>query len=119
VVRAIRLLLAVAGVMLFALGLVVLAVGGPVAAVGIWPLISGSVLLVSVVLERQRYRSAAAEITDGEPGPGGGEPAPLPSRFRPTEERFVDPTTGWVMRVYVESSTGERRYRAETDHGPR
>ena len=117
-VRAIRLLLAVAGVGLLALGLVLLVAGGPAAAVGIWPLVSGSVLLVSVVLERQRYRSAAAELADGEPGPGGGEPAPLPARFRPTEERFVDPTTGRVMRVYVESSTGERRYRAETDLGP-
>jgi hypothetical protein len=34
-------------------------------------------------------------------------------RFRPTDERFVDPTTGHRMRVYVDPRTGERRYLAE------
>ena len=37
----------------------------------------------------------------------------LEPRFTPTTERFVDPTTGLAMRVYVDAASGERRYRAE------
>ena len=114
-VRAIRILLAIAGILLFALGLLLVAAGCPAAGAGIWPIVSGGVLLVAVVLERQRYRSEAAELAQADPGPGGGEPEPIPARFQPTDERFVDPTTRRVMRVYVEPSTGERRYRAETN----
>lgn len=31
-------------------------------------------------------------------------------RFHPTQEIFRDPRTGQPMRVYVDESTGERRY---------
>jgi hypothetical protein len=31
----------------------------------------------------------------------------------PTTELFVDPTSHRLMRVYVDSRTGERRYKAE------
>jgi len=37
----------------------------------------------------------------------------LEPRFRRTDERFVDPTSGHTMRVYVDPRTGERRYLAE------
>jgi hypothetical protein len=110
---AIRVLLGVVGVGLFVLGLLLIAAGGPSAFAGIWPLISGGVLLLAVVLERQRYRSEAAERSAAPVGPGGGEPDPLPPQFTSTEERFVDPTTNKVMRVYIDPQTGERRYRAE------
>ena len=75
----------------------------------------GAFLVVAVAIERQRYRSAAAELSNAAPGPGGGEPhgAQLESRFRPTSEQFVDPTTGIPMRVLVDPKTGERRYVAE------
>ena len=75
----------------------------------------GAFLVIIVAIERQRYRSAAAEVSNAPSGPGGGEPAgqPLEPRFRPTSEKFVDPTTGISMRVLVDPATGERRYVAE------
>jgi hypothetical protein len=33
--------------------------------------------------------------------------------FRPTDELFVDPTSGQRLRVYLDPATGERRYYAE------
>jgi hypothetical protein len=75
----------------------------------------GAFLVLVVVFERQRYRSASAEGTNAPPGPGGGEPlgGPLEPRFRPTAEVFIDPTTGHRMRVVVDPANGERRYVAE------
>ena len=37
----------------------------------------------------------------------------LDVRFRPTEERFEDPTTGVRMRVWLDPAAGERRYVAD------
>jgi hypothetical protein len=110
---AVRGLIAVACVGLFCLGLYLLFVGDGAAVAGIWPLVAGGGGLIAVVLERQRYRSEAADRSNEPPGPGGGEPAALPPQFQATEERFVDPTRGRVMRVFLDERTGERRYRAE------
>ena len=68
---------------------------------------------VAVIIETSRYRSQAAERTQVTPGPGGGEPDRPDPRFRPTDEIFVDPTSNHRMRVWVDSTTGERRYVAE------
>ena len=67
------------------------------------------------MIERNRYRSEAADRSFETTGPGGGEPSAgtLEPRFRPTDERFVDPTTRRRMRVYLDNRTGERRYVAE------
>ncbi len=75
--------------------------------------VPGAVLVAAVLLERTRYRSLHAELTGDGHGPGGGETALPDGRFRPTDERFVDPTTGVPMRVWTDASTGERRYVAE------
>jgi hypothetical protein len=75
--------------------------------------IPGAVLVAAVLLERTRYRSLHAELSGDGHGPGGGETARPDGRFRPTEERFVDPTTGVPMRVWVDATTGDRRYMAE------
>src|SRR6478672_8207858 len=80
---------------------------------GLWLIVSGAILIVAVIIERSRYRSQAAERTHMTPGPGGGEPGPVDARFRPTDEVFVDPTSNHRMRVWVDSTTGERRYVAE------
>ena len=72
--------------------------------------IPGALLVAAVVLERTRYRSLSAEQTGHGPGPGGGETARPEARFRPTDERFVDPTTGVPIRVYIDPDTGDRRY---------
>lgn len=75
--------------------------------------VPGVLLVAAALVERMRYRSLAAEASGDGTGPGGGEQAPPEPRFRPTEERFVDPTTGTTMRVYLDPRTGERRYVAE------
>ena len=72
--------------------------------------IRSSYPIAAVVLERTRYRSLHAEATGAGHGPGGGEPGPLEPRFRPTDERFVDPTTSVPMHVWADPATGERRY---------
>ena len=94
-------------------GLLLISGGGEAALAGVWPMIIGGGLLIAVILERQRYRSQAAEPGGDRAGPGGGEPDPLPAQFERTEERFVDPTTHRVMRVFVDPRSGERRYLAE------
>jgi hypothetical protein len=107
-----RLLILGLGVVLTIVGLSLVATQG---GVGLYPLFLGLVLIVASVIERVRYRSAEAERNAADPGPGGGEPAGtvLEPRFRPTEERFEDPTTGVRMRVWLDPEAGERRYIAE------
>jgi len=82
---------------------------------GLYPLFIGLALIVASAIERMRYRSSEAERSAAAPGPGGGEPAgtSLDPRFRPTDERFEDPTTGVRMRVWLDPVAGERRYVAE------
>jgi hypothetical protein len=111
------LVLAVA-VLFFLLGVVaIVGSGGDSTLVGGgWELVIvfGGIAIL-LVLERQRYRSAAAERVRQASGPGGGEEPgqPLEPRFRPTDELFVDPSSGRQMRVWADARTGERRYRAE------
>jgi hypothetical protein len=82
--------------------------GGIVPALSLF--VPGAVLIAAILLERERYRSLHAERTGESHGPGGGETTRPDGRFRPTEERFVDPTTNVPMRVWVDPVTGERRY---------
>ena len=72
--------------------------------------VPGAIMIAAVLLERTRYRSLHAEQTGDGHGPGGGETQRPDARFRPTDERFVDPTTGVAMQVWIDPSTGERRY---------
>lgn len=99
--------------MLGGLALIVgLSGGGGVA--GLQLVAFGAFLVVAVAIERQRYRSDHAERTNAAPGPGGGEPVgTVDPRFRPTNEVFIDPTSGHRMRVVVDPKSGERRYVAE------
>jgi hypothetical protein len=87
---------------------------GSLGGTGLWLTVIGAGIVVAVVIERQRYRSEDADRTFEPIGPGGGEPpGSIEPRFRPTDELFVDPTTGHRMRVHVDPRTGERRYVAE------
>jgi hypothetical protein len=106
-----RIVLAILGGLLALAGLAAAAAGAGLA--GIWITAIGAAMVVALVIERQRYRSEAADSTFEPHGPGGGEPGPLDPRFRPTDELFVDPTTRHLMRVHVDARTGERRYVAE------
>jgi hypothetical protein len=101
------------GVLLMVAGLITLTVPFAGVPTGLWLVFTGGVLTVAAVLERTRYRSEAAERTRELPGPGGGETDPVEPRFRPTDEVFIDPTTGRRMRVLSDPRTGERRYVAE------
>jgi len=107
-----RAMIAAVGVLMILGGILVAAAddpeGGLVAALYLF--VPGAVLVAAVILERTRYRSLAAERRGDGAGPGGGEMGPPESRFRPTGERFVDPTTGVPMRVFVDAASGERRY---------
>ena len=110
-----RLLILALGGLLILGGFVAIAFGGWVGLAGLWSVVAGLVIVAAILLERRRYRSVAAEVGPEPPGPGGGEPLdqPLEPRFGPTTERFVDPTTGVSMRVWVDAASGERRYRAD------
>jgi hypothetical protein len=103
------------GVVLMVGGIALMALPGPKADIlsALFVFLPGAVLVTGVLLERTRYRSLKAERTGDGHGPGGGEPARPSDRFRPTDERFVDPTTGTPMRVWIDPSTGDRRYVAE------
>ena len=101
------------GVLLMLIGVALLGSRTAEAPAGIQPLIFGAIIVVAVVLERNRYRSEAAEKAHDDPGRGGGETGYMEPRFAPTNEVFVDPTTHAQMRVWIDPRTGERRYRAE------
>ena len=104
-----RLVLAGLGILILAAGLAATLAGAGLS--GVWATIIGAGLIVAVVVERNRYRSEDADRAFEPSGPGGGEPTgTIEPRFRPTDELFVDPTTGIQMRVHVDPRTGERRY---------
>lgn len=109
----VRTALVIVGLLIFGAGLAATVMG--VVASGIWAMVVGGALAAAGIYERRRYRSSDAELAGESTGPGGGEPAGdrLDPRFQPTDEVFVDPTTGHKMRVLVDPRTGERRYRAE------
>ena len=111
----VRLLLFALGGLLILGGFAAIAFGGWVGFWGLWSVAGGLVIVAALLLERRRYRSAAAEAGPEPPGPGGGEPLdePLEPRFSATTERFVDPTTGVTMVVWVDKASGDRRYRAD------
>ena len=108
------LILALGGLLILG-GFAAIALGGWAGLTGLWSVVGGLVIVAAVLLERRRYRSVAAEAGPEPPGPGGGEPLdePLEPRFSPTNELFVDPTTGVQMRVWVDAASGDRRYRAD------
>jgi len=99
--------------LLFLGGLTAVSLGGSAAVSGALAIAIAAAIMIVAVLQRSRYRSDAAERSDASAGPGGGEVGPMDPRFVPTGEVFGDPTSGRVMRVFVDPRTGERRYRAE------
>jgi hypothetical protein len=110
-----RAIVVVGGILLAALGLVLFVATPSLPVTGLILIGIGVALMIGALVERVRYRSAAADPSADRPGPGGGEPLdqPMEPRFQRTDERFVDPTTNTSMRVWIDPATGERRYRAE------
>lgn len=66
----------------------------------LWMLAIGSAGVIVIVLERARYGTDA----DAPQASGG---------LRPTDEVFVDPTTGQRTRVWIDPTSGERSYRPD------
>jgi hypothetical protein len=63
---------------------------------GIGPTIFGALLILGTVFERLIYK----QVEPGRPGPG----------WVATDERFVDEDNGKMVRVWLEPTSGERRY---------
>jgi amino acid permease len=81
------------GVLAIIVGIALAAAGaGP--GVVIYVLIQGVVVIAALMFERGRYRPAATS---------GGE-------WQDTAERFVDPSTGQLMKVRYNPQTGARDY---------
>jgi hypothetical protein len=113
---AARLLALAVGLTLLVAGLATVALGGAAGSItGLWLVLIGGAFIVGTLIERTRYRSDSADRVGAATGPGGGEPAnaTLEPRFRRSDEVFADPTSGLRMRVWVDPSSGERRYVAE------
>lgn len=109
------MLAAVVGGLMVLAGLVSIGFGGETRPTGVWLVVAGLVVIVAALIERRRYRSETADRSGLPIGPGGGEPIgeTLEARFRRTDEVFVDPTSDRRMRVWLDATSGERRYRAE------
>jgi hypothetical protein len=60
------------------------------------PAIAGAVLVLGILVERRVYKP----VSDARPGP----------EWQRTNERFVDPSTGKPLTVFIKPDTGERRY---------
>jgi hypothetical protein len=96
--RAVRVGVGFVGVAMLIGGIVLIPIGG---LAGLWVIVMGGALVVAALFEASRYRTAA----DGS-APRDG--------FRPTDEVFLDPTTGVRTRVWSDARTGERRYEPES-----
>jgi hypothetical protein len=108
--RSVRLLL-VAWEVLLVVGALGLLSSGFVWAplVLVYALINAGIIAFVLVLERPRYRS---ETDDARARPfRSGER--LPAGYEPTDEVFIDPTSGVRVRVWANAVTGDRRYRAD------
>jgi hypothetical protein len=97
--QVVRLLVAVVATLMLLGGLTAAATG--LRFEGLYVAALGAAGLVVVMFERQRYGA--------EPGERQGKA----DGYRPTDEVFVDPTTGQRTRVWIDPQSGERTYRPE------
>ena len=111
--NVLRVLIGAVALLLLVVGaLALLGTGFPEGLSGLWLIALGAAGLIAVALERIRYGSEAEELS-GARSSTGLDANPTDPRFRPTDERFVDPTTRRRVRVWVDPDTGERRYRSD------
>ena len=76
-------------------------VAGGIHVPGWQVLVLGVLVLIGTLFERWRYRRIESSASGD---------------WQPTEERFIDPSTGQSVEVMFDPRTGERRYVSE---GPR
>jgi hypothetical protein len=110
-----RIAVGICSVLFLLAGLFLVAGGGAPIVSGLWLLVLGGVGLVVVAFETRRYGSEATELQHEPVGGAGVETGAPEPRFRPTEERFIDPTTRKLVRVWMDPRTGERRYRLDDE----
>jgi hypothetical protein len=75
-------------------GAIALALAGVVVGLVLYLFVNGAVVVAAVLFERGRYHPVVT--------PGGS--------WQETGERFVDPTTGQLMKVRYNPQTGARDY---------
>src|SRR6187402_42424 len=97
---AMRVVIGIGSIVALAVGLALVFDGGISTWSGIWLIGLGAAGLIGIAFERFRYRSAAAERSGEAGGPSGADAGPPDPRFRPTDERFEDPTTAERLRVW-------------------
>jgi len=76
------------------IGAVVLALAGIITGLVVYLFVNGAVVIAALLFERGRYRPTVT--------PGG--------KWEDTEERFIDPSTGQLMKVRYNPQTGAREY---------
>ena len=76
------------------IGAILLALAGVITGLVLYLLVNGAVVIAALLFERGRYRPAVS--------PDGP--------WQETAERFVDPTTGQLMKVRYNPQTGARVY---------
>ena len=76
------------------IGAVVLALAGIISGLVVYLFVNGAVVIAALLFERGRYRPTVT--------PGG--------KWEDTEERFIDPSTGQLMKVRYNPQTGAREY---------
>ena len=76
------------------IGAILLAIAGIITALVLYLFVNGAVVTAALLFERGRYRPAVS--------PDGP--------WQETAERFVDPTTGQLMKVRYNPQTGARDY---------
>ena len=97
--HVLRVAVGIVGGGLLLIGLALLASGGVLTWPGIQLVIAGGLGVLIAFFERLRY------------GVGGARR----EAHRPTDERFIDPTTGQRTRVWIDPATGERSYQHDPE----
>jgi len=92
-----RLLVGVGGALLVVIGALAILSGSAAGVGGLWAIVLGVAGVLIAAFEQVRY---------------GEETAPKQG-LRPTDEVFVDPTSGQRMRVWSDPASGAREYRSE------
>jgi hypothetical protein len=76
------------------IGAVALAAAGILTGLVFYLLVNGVIVVAALLFERGRYRP---QVTEG-------------GRWQETGERFIDPSTGQLMKVRYNPQTGARQY---------
>jgi hypothetical protein len=92
-----RALVGIGGAILAAIGLLGIISGATPGLSGLWLVGIGVAGILIAAFERVRY----------------GEEAVARSGLQPTDEVFVDPTTGKRLRVWSDPASGAREYRPD------